>query len=133
ANVRIALQEPKQLVDDRLQMQLLGGDQREALLKIEAHLPAEHAERAGAGTVPLPHAVLQDLAHQVQINLHYVVTSKSRDGRPRPAPRRAADGSRCRLTGRPSSAHPPKPEAARTRVCDRRAPGTRCRGRSSAS
>ena len=49
-------QEPEQLVDDRLEVQLLGGDERKAGGQIEAHLVAEHAERAGAGAVGLAHA-----------------------------------------------------------------------------
>jgi hypothetical protein len=32
-------------------MQLLGGQQREAVGEIEAHLVAEHGQRAGAGAV----------------------------------------------------------------------------------
>src|SRR3546814_2261942 len=37
-DVRVALQEPQQLVDDRLDVQLLGREQRETLGQVEAHL-----------------------------------------------------------------------------------------------
>ena len=63
-------EKPDQLVDDRLQVQLLGGDQRKAVGQIEAHLVAEHAERAGAGAVGLAHALRAHAAHEVEILLH---------------------------------------------------------------
>ena len=50
-DVGIAGEEPEKLVDDRLQMQLLGGHHREAFGKVETHLMAEHRQRAGARTV----------------------------------------------------------------------------------
>jgi hypothetical protein len=57
ADIGVAAQEPDQLVDDRFQVQLLGRDQRKALGEVEAHLVAEHRERAGAGAVVLADAV----------------------------------------------------------------------------
>ncbi len=63
-------EEPQQLVDDRLQVQLLGGHQRKAVAEIEAHLMAEHRARAGAGAVVLLGTVAQDLLHQVVILAH---------------------------------------------------------------
>ena len=56
-DVGVAAQEPEQFVDDRFQVQLLGGEQRKALGKIEAHLMAEDREGADAGAVALLHAV----------------------------------------------------------------------------
>ena len=50
-----------------LQVQPLGRDQREALRQVEAHLVAEHAARAGAGAVGLERAVLEHVAHQVEV------------------------------------------------------------------
>ena len=44
AHVGLAAQEPQQLVDDRAQVELLGGERREALAQVEAQLVAE--ERA---------------------------------------------------------------------------------------
>src|SRR6185437_1235258 len=69
-DVGIALQEPQQLVDDRAQVQLLGGDQREAVVEVEAHLPAEHAAGAGTGAVALLRAVFEHVREQVQVGLH---------------------------------------------------------------
>ena len=69
-DVGVAGQEPEQLVDDRFQVQLLGGDQRKAVGEIEAHLMAEHRQRAGAGAVALLHAVGEDVLHQVEILAH---------------------------------------------------------------
>src|ERR1041384_5791252 len=70
AHVGLATEEPEQLVDDRPIVDFLGGDERESQGEIEAHLPAEDAERAGAGPVVLGAAVLEDVAHQVEVLLH---------------------------------------------------------------
>src|SRR6185437_9090307 len=69
-DVGVAAQEPDQLVHDRFQMQLLGGDQRKTLREIEAHLPAEHAARAGAGAVSLDGTVLQHFTQQIEVRTH---------------------------------------------------------------
>ena len=69
-DVGLAAQEPQQLVDDRAQVQLLGGDQRKALRQVEAHLPAEHAAGAGAGAVGFFAAVLEHVLQQVEVLLH---------------------------------------------------------------
>ena len=63
--VGAALQKPQQFVDDGFQVALLGGDQREALRQIEAHLVAEHADGAGAGAVGFFRAVVQHVLHQI--------------------------------------------------------------------
>ena len=55
-DVGVAAQEPEQLVDDRAQVDRLGGDQRESLRQVEAQLLAEQRQRAGAGAVPLARA-----------------------------------------------------------------------------
>ena len=41
-DVGVAVQEPEQLVHDRLQRQALGGQHREAGRQVEAHLMAKH-------------------------------------------------------------------------------------------
>ena len=53
-------------------MDLLGGDQRESGLEVEAHLVAEHAQRAGAGAVGLLDALVEDPLHQVEVLPHPV-------------------------------------------------------------
>ena len=55
---------------DRPDVQLLGGDQREAGGQVEAHLPAEHRARAGAGAVALGRAVLEDVPQQLEVLPH---------------------------------------------------------------
>src|SRR5690606_29210724 len=69
-DVRIAAEEPQQLVDDRAQVQLLRRDERKAFGEVEAHLVAEHAQRAGAGAIFLARAFREDAAHQVEVLLH---------------------------------------------------------------
>src|SRR6185503_1352023 len=66
-HVGVAAQEPEQLVDDRLEVQLLGGEEREAAAEPEAQLAAEHRERAGAGAVRLARAALEHLGDEVEV------------------------------------------------------------------
>src|SRR3546814_8886218 len=56
-DVGVALQEPEQLDDDRAQVQLLGGEEREASLQVESHLVAEDRKGADAGAVLLRHTL----------------------------------------------------------------------------
>ena len=69
-DIGVAFQEPQQFVDDRFQMQLLRRDQREALLKIEAHLMAENRHRPGAGPILLLGPRFEDMAHEVEVLAH---------------------------------------------------------------
>jgi hypothetical protein len=69
-DVGAAAQEPEELVDDRAQVELLGGEDREALGQVEAHLVAEDRQGAGPGAVPLLHSLVEDAADQVEIGLH---------------------------------------------------------------
>ena len=59
AHVGVTAQEPQQLVDDRLGVHLLGGDQRESGRQVVAQLVAEQAAGAGAGTVRFRGPVLE--------------------------------------------------------------------------
>src|SRR5438105_3826802 len=65
--VGVAAQEPQQLVEDRLEVQLLRREQREALVEREAQLPSEHRQRAGAGAIGLARAVLEHFLQQIEI------------------------------------------------------------------
>src|SRR5690606_19721472 len=47
-NVGLALEEPEELMHDRFQVQLLRGDEREAVGEVETHLPPEDRSRADA-------------------------------------------------------------------------------------
>ena len=70
ADVRIAAQEPDQLADDAAQVELLGCEDREALLQIEPHLVAKHAARAGTSAVVLVDAVVQYVLEQIEVLTH---------------------------------------------------------------
>ena len=48
--------------------------------EIEAHLVAEDAERAGAGAVALLYAVVEDVAHEVEVLLHARQRNRWTDG-----------------------------------------------------
>ena len=65
-----AAEEPDQLVDDRAEGDLLGGDERKPLAQVEPDLAAENAERAGAGAVGLLDPVVEDSLHQVEVLPH---------------------------------------------------------------
>ena len=70
ADIGVAAQEPEQFDQDRAEVQLLGGEQGEALRQVEAHLVAEHRKRAGAGPVLLLDALVEDAPEEVEIGLH---------------------------------------------------------------
>ena len=72
-DVGVAAQEPQQLVDDRFDVQLLGGDQRKAARQVEAHLMAEDRAGADAGAVALFDALGEHAFHQVEILAHRVL------------------------------------------------------------
>ena len=59
-------------------MQLFGRDQRKAVAKIEAHLVAEHAERAGTGAVFLRRPRVAHQAHHVEILAHQALAAGGR-------------------------------------------------------
>ena len=69
-DVGVARQEPQQLVQDRLHVQLLGRHQRKAIGEVEAHLMAEHAQRACARAVGFAHALGAHVAEEVEVGLH---------------------------------------------------------------
>ena len=69
-DVGIPGDEPEELVDDRFEVDLLGGQQREAGAEVEAHLVAEHALRAHTGAVRLHRAVRADMSEQIQVLFH---------------------------------------------------------------
>ena len=72
ADVGVAFEKPKELVDDGAQVELFGGEQGEALGEVEAHLVAEYGTGAGAGAVGLVGAVAEDVLHEVEVGLHGV-------------------------------------------------------------
>src|SRR3546814_513200 len=69
-DVGVPREEPQQFMDDRLEMQLLGGQQREALGEVEAPLVADQALGAGAGAVALVDALGANPAQEVEVLFH---------------------------------------------------------------
>ena len=57
-DICIAGQKPEQLVNDGLQVQFLGRQNRKTVTQIKSHLMAEHRQSAGAGAVVALHAVV---------------------------------------------------------------------------
>ena len=51
-------------------MQLFGGKNRKAFLKIKTHLPAKNRARTRAGAVGFYVAVIQHMLHEIQVSLH---------------------------------------------------------------
>jgi len=51
-------------------VQLLGGDRRKSFRQVETHLPAKDRAGTGAGTVGLGVALVENMAHQVEVLLH---------------------------------------------------------------
>ena len=49
--VCVAFQEPEQFVDDRLEMEFLGGQQRKTVFEVITRLGAEDTDGSSAGTV----------------------------------------------------------------------------------
>ena len=88
-DVRRALQEPQELVDDGAHVDRLRGRHREPRPEVEAHLVAEDAQRAGAGAIALAHPVLADVAHQIEVLLHSGLLPAA----PREGVRRGSAGS----------------------------------------
>ena len=68
--VAAAAQETHHLAHGRLEGQLLGGDGRKALLQVETHHGAGHAQGAHAGAVVLPAAGVEDGLNEVEVLFH---------------------------------------------------------------
>ena len=60
-HIGVALEEPQQFVDDRLEMHLLGGEQREPLAQVAPQLVAKDALRARARSVVLNSAIIKHM------------------------------------------------------------------------
>ena len=69
-DVGVTRQKPEELMDHRPEMQLLGGEQREDVGQIDAHLISEDAPGSGAGAVALLDSVFENVVEQIQVNLH---------------------------------------------------------------
>lgn len=56
--VGVTVQEPNHLIDDALEMQLLGGEEREAIFQVVAELATKYTQRACAGAIAFLDAIL---------------------------------------------------------------------------
>ena len=72
AHVGIALQEPKEFIDDALEVDFLGGQKGKTLREVETHLMAENTDDARAGAVVLLHTLVEDALQEVKILFHGV-------------------------------------------------------------
>ena len=70
AHVRLAAQEPQQLVGHRFPVDSFGGEQRETGLEVETHLVTEKTPGAHTRAVLLEDAGIAHLAQQLEISLH---------------------------------------------------------------
>ena len=71
-NIGIALEEPEQFMDDRLEMQFLRRQDRKAIGQIETHLVTEDRPRTGAGAVAAVRAGLHHKTQEIEILFHRV-------------------------------------------------------------
>src|SRR5271167_3536906 len=69
-DVCIAGKKPKQFIDDRLDVQLLGRRERKTPAQIESHLVAEDRKRAGPGAVVLFGAFGENSLQKIVILAH---------------------------------------------------------------
>ena len=69
-DVRFAAQEPEQFVDDRLQVQLLGREQRKGGRERKTRLRAEHGISARAGAIRLELSLFKDQSQKLLILGH---------------------------------------------------------------
>ena len=69
-DVGVAGDEPEKLVDDGFEVNFLGGQKRETLGEVEAHLVAEDAFGAYSGAVVLDHAGLHYVTQKILILFH---------------------------------------------------------------
>jgi hypothetical protein len=70
ADVGVAAEEPEQLVEDALEVDLFGGDEGETLGEREAQLGTEQGIGPGARAIRLEPAVVDEVTEQLEIGLH---------------------------------------------------------------
>ena len=74
-DVRFATEKPQKLVNDGAQVQLFGGEKRETIGEVEAHLVAEDAQGASTGSVVFPGALLEKGFQKIQVGAHGPIAS----------------------------------------------------------
>ena len=98
--VGFAAQKPKKFMQDGLQVQLLGGQQREAVAEAEPGLRPEDGGRSGAGPVGLVFAFFQNQTEEIEVCAHGYENEMSPNLTKPPGAKQA------RRSARPMS-HPP--------------------------
>ena len=69
-DVGVAGDEPQKFINDRFQVNFLGGQKRETFGEVEAHLVAEDAFGAYAGAVMLDHTIVHYMTQKILILFH---------------------------------------------------------------
>ena len=69
-HIGVSLEEPEELVDDGLGVQLFGCEQGETLFEVKGHLMTEDADGASAGAVVAAVAFGEDAVGQIEILFH---------------------------------------------------------------
>jgi len=70
-DISISPKEPQQLIDHRLEVYLLGSEQREPLLEVVPKLIAKHTDGTCPSTVVLAMSVGKYVIEKVFVGLHY--------------------------------------------------------------
>ena len=70
ADVGLAFEKPEELVNNRAEMQLLGGQAGEAFAEVIARLTTKNTESTGAGSVSTLFAILENVGEKVEVSLH---------------------------------------------------------------
>jgi hypothetical protein len=69
-DIGLALEEPKQLIDDAFHVNLLGSHERKPLLQVKAHLVAETALRSRTCSVRFMGTRVKDMMKEIEVLLH---------------------------------------------------------------
>ena len=68
--IGVPSQEPKQFMDNRFEMQFLGGENRKPYAQVKTHLIAENTLSSGAGPVASEHPSFAHMTQKGKILLH---------------------------------------------------------------
>ena len=71
--IRISCNKPQQFIDDGLEMNFLGCQERKTFAQVITHLITEHTLGAGSGAVTFHSSVFTDMFQKFEILLHYLV------------------------------------------------------------
>ena len=69
-HIGVAAQKPKELVNNGLEVEFLGSEQRETVGQVKTHLVPEDAFRPGARAVVLYGSVVEDVPEEFEVLSH---------------------------------------------------------------